>query len=130
MPSNTDTNTFCVIGGGIIGSWTSLHLARAGLPTVLIEQFPFSHTRGSSSGGSRSFRFLGDDDFNVLKYSLNEWLEMGKKIGSDLFIKTGLLSFGTSDDSYLLECMEALKKGGYPAQWLNASDIQEQYPMI
>ena len=80
MPSNKDTNTFCVIGGGIIGSWTSLHLARAGLPTVLIEQFPFPHTRGSSSGGSRSFRFLGDDDFNVLKYSLNEWLEMGKKL--------------------------------------------------
>ena len=130
MPPNTVKNSICVIGGGIIGSWTSLHLARAGLPTVLIEQFPFSHTRGSSSGGSRSFRFLGDDDFNVLKYSLNEWLEMGKKIGSDLFIKTGLLSFGTSDDSYLLECMEALKKGGYPAQWLNASDIQEQYPMI
>jgi glycine/D-amino acid oxidase-like deaminating enzyme len=39
----------CVIGGGIIGSWTALHLAEAGVHTTLIEQFPLPHTRGSAN---------------------------------------------------------------------------------
>jgi glycine/D-amino acid oxidase-like deaminating enzyme len=37
----------CVIGGGIIGSWTALHLAEAGAQTTLIEQFPLPHTVGA-----------------------------------------------------------------------------------
>ena len=49
-----------VVGGGIIGSWAALHLAEAGVYTTLFEQFPLPHTRGSSHGLSRAFRFLGE----------------------------------------------------------------------
>jgi len=47
-----DRSKYCVVGGGIIGSWTALQLRRAGVPVVLFEQFPLPHTRGSSHGGT------------------------------------------------------------------------------
>jgi len=40
------TAAVSVIGAGIIGSWTALHLAEAGISTTLIEQFPLPHARG------------------------------------------------------------------------------------
>jgi len=89
---------YCVIGGGIIGSWTALHLVREGVPTVLIEQFPFEHTRGSSHGGSRAFRMLGDDDLAMLIYSLSEWKDLEKAFSSSLFVQTGLINFGEDGD--------------------------------
>lgn len=52
-------DTYCVVGAGVIGSWTALHLRKAGKKTTLIEQFPIPHNRGSSHGGSRVFRMLG-----------------------------------------------------------------------
>jgi 2-polyprenyl-6-methoxyphenol hydroxylase-like FAD-dependent oxidoreductase len=57
---NKQSASVCVVGGGIIGSWTALHLAEAGVNTTLVEQFPLPHTRGSSHGLSRAFRFLGE----------------------------------------------------------------------
>jgi sarcosine oxidase/L-pipecolate oxidase len=80
---------YCVVGGGVIGSWTALHLIKAGKKTVLYEQFPLPTTRGSSHGASRVFRFLGDDTLDALEYSLDEWHALGRWLGSDLFIKTG-----------------------------------------
>ena len=63
-----------VVGAGIIGSWTAWHLQRelgeAGR-VALVDSFPLPHTRGSSHGGSRVIRFLGDDDLAKLDYSLD-----------------------------------------------------------
>ncbi len=50
------TGSVSVIGAGIIGSWTALHLAEAGVHTTLVEQFPLPHTRGSSHGLARVLR--------------------------------------------------------------------------
>ena len=99
----------CVIGGGIIGSWTALHLAEAGAQTTLIEQFPLPHTRGSSHGLSRAFRFLGELEMGRLDYSLTRWLALQKAIGETLFIKTGLLNFGPPGDPELARYMNVLK---------------------
>ena len=73
--------TVGVIGGGIIGSWTALHLAEVGVRTTLFEQFPLPHTRGSSHGLSRAFRLLGDDELDRLDYSLDRWCALKKETG-------------------------------------------------
>lgn len=88
------TGNVAVIGAGIIGSWTALHLAETGVRTTLIEQFPLPHTRGSSHGQSRAFRLLGELELDRLDYSLDRWRALEKLTGETLFIKTGLLNFG------------------------------------
>ncbi len=120
----------CVIGGGIIGSWTALHLAEAGAQTTLIEQFPLPHTRGSSHGLSRAFRFLGELEMGRLDYSLTRWLALQKAIGETLFIKTGLLNFGPPGDPELARYMNVLKDSERTVQWLENETIARRFPML
>ena len=122
--------TVGVIGGGIIGSWTALHLAEVGVRTTLFEQFPLPHTRGSSHGLSRAFRLLGDDELDRLDYSLDRWCALEKEIGETLFIKTGLLNFGPPGDPYLEKHMAVLRKGGRSCEWLESRVIAARFPML
>jgi len=122
--------TVAVIGAGIIGSWTALHLAEAGVHTTLIEQFPQPHTRGSSHGLSRAFRFLGELELDRLDYSLDRWLALEKMTGETLFVKTGLLNFGLPGDVELEKYMAVLRRGGRPFEWLDSGTIASRYPML
>lgn len=120
----------CVIGGGIIGSWAALHLAEAGAQVTLIEQFPLPHTRGSSHGLSRAFRFLGELELGRLDYSLDRWMALQQAIGEPLFIKTGLLNFGPPGDPELERYMNVLEDADRPVQWLDNEMIAQRYPML
>ena len=124
------TAAVSVIGAGIIGSWTALHLAEAGISTTLIEQFPLPHTRGSSHGLSRAFRLLGELELGRLDYSLQRWQDLEQACGETLFVKTGLLNFGLPGDTELETYMEVLREGGRPFEWLDAETIAERYPML
>jgi len=114
------TGNVAVIGAGIIGSWTALHLAETGVRTTLIEQFPLPHTRGSSHGQSRAFRLLGELELDRLDYSLDRWRALEKLTGETLFIKTGLLNFGPPGDAELEKYMAVLRDNGRPVEWLQA----------
>jgi len=122
--------TVAVIGAGIIGSWTALHLAEAGVKTTLIEQFPLPHSRGSSHGLSRAFRLLGDLELDRLDYSMDRWLALEKLTGDSLFIKTGLLNFGPRGDTVLEKHMAVLHAGGRPCEWLESEAIAARFPML
>ena len=120
----------CVIGGGIIGSWTGLHLVEAGVDTTLFEQFPLPHTRGSSHGQSRAFRFLGDPELDRLEFSLDRWKALEQATGETLYVRTGLLNFGPPGDVFLEEHMAIVRAGGRPCEWLEHDVIAERFPMI
>ena len=122
--------TICVIGGGIIGSWTALHLVEAGVSTVLFEQFPLPHTRGSSHGQSRAFRFLGDAELDRLEFSLDRWKALEQATGETLYVRTGLLNFGPEGDLFLEEHMAVVRAGGRPCEWLEHDVIAERFPML
>ena len=122
--------TVCVIGGGIIGSWTALHLVEAGVSTTLFEQFPLPHTRGSSHGLSRAFRLLGELELARLDYSLARWQALEKTTGETLFVKTGLLNFGPPGDPDLEKYMAVLRDGGRPFEWLESETIAARFPML
>lgn len=119
-----------VIGGGIIGSWAALHLAEAGVDTTLIEQFPLPHTRGSSHGLSRAFRFLGELELDRLDYSLSRWHALEEATGETLFVKTGLLNFGPPGDPDLERFMTVLQESERPVEWLGSEAIASRFPMI
>lgn len=127
---NKPQPTVCVIGGGIIGSWTALHLAEAGVRTTLFEQFPLPHTRGSSHGLSRAFRLLGELELDRLDYSLERWQGLENVTGKTLFVKTGLLNFGPPGDPMLEQYMAVLRDGGRPVEWLESNTIASRFPML
>jgi sarcosine oxidase/L-pipecolate oxidase len=127
---NKQSASVCVVGGGIIGSWTALHLAEAGVNTTLVEQFPLPHTRGSSHGLSRAFRFLGELELDRLDYSLSRWQALEKASGETLFIKTGLLNFGQPADPDLETFMAVLRRSERPVEWLDHETIAARFPML
>ena len=127
---NQQSTSVCVVGGGIIGSWAALHLAEAGVNTTLIEQFPLPHTRGSSHGLSRAFRFLGELELDRLDYSLSRWQELEETSGETLFVKTGLLNFGQPGDPDLETFMAVLRRSERPVEWLDHDTIAARFPML
>jgi len=120
----------CVIGAGIIGSWAALHLSEAGEDTVLLEQFPLPHTRGSSHGASRAFRYLGDETMDRLDYSMGRWQSLEADHDVELFRKTGLLNFGPKDDPWLKQFMSVVRAAGKRCDWLESAAIHERFPLL
>lgn len=127
---NSGAQKIAVIGGGIIGSWAALHLAEAGVHTSLFEQYPLPHTRGSSHGASRAFRFLGDETMDRLDYSMERWTSLERASGETLFRRTGLLNFGPEGDPWLGRHMDIVSAAGKPCGWLDAVAIRKRFPRL
>ena len=75
-----------VIGAGINGSWSALHLARKGYRTLLLEQFPLPHTRGSSHGQSRGIRKAYPEPFltKMMADAYEQWHRLEEENGIQL----------------------------------------------
>ena len=68
-PSMSDkTHAACVVGTGIIGSWTALHLAEAGVETTLLDgndqERPHAHN-GQRCGWHLTMGRVGRDRFQA-----------------------------------------------------------------
>nr|XP_026694925.1 peroxisomal sarcosine oxidase-like [Ciona intestinalis] len=76
-----------VVGAGVIGSWTALHLAKKGRKVLLLEQYQRSHTRGSSHGQSRIIRKLYVDQHHaqLMDEAYQLWNELQTSSGIDFF---------------------------------------------
>ena len=76
-----------------------------------------------------------------LEYSFDQWKSLEEAADNGpLFVKTGLINFGTCDksstdstnaeccnDQYLLKHMGVLKASGKPFEWLTPKDIASRY---
>ena len=76
-----------------------------------------------------------------LEYSFDQWKILEEEANNGpLYVKTGLINFGTCDkdkntdstsaecnDQYLLKHMGVLKASGKPFEWLTPSDIASRY---
>lgn len=85
-----------VIGAGAMGSATAWWLARRGASVLLLEQFEQGHTRGSSHGGSRIFRFAYPDAeyVRLAQESLVCWREAETDTGVVMVETTGAIDYG------------------------------------
>lgn len=84
-----------VLGGGAVGTAAAYHLARAGEPVTLVEQFELGHDRGSSHGAARITRHSYADPRYARRMleAFRLWRELEADAGCPLYVRTGGVSF-------------------------------------
>lgn len=133
MASSSSVSTVIVVGGGIFGVSTAVHLARRGIATTLVNDGPLA---GGASGRSlawlnssrkrspeyQQLRMVGIDRYRTLsaKYPDADWLRFD-----------GGLTWDADDASNEIAAVFAHERDlGYDALHLSASDIAAITPGI
>lgn len=121
-----------VIGAGVMGSAAAYHLSKDGQRTLLLERFEIAHTRGSSHGESRIFRFAYDNP-NYAKLAMQSyphWRTLEADSGEPLLETIGGLDV-THDPAHYADVSavaDALSQVGARFEPLNAAQIKTRYP--
>jgi sarcosine oxidase len=123
----TDTDVV-IIGGGVMGTAAAWALARRGREVVILEQFELGHTRGSSHGTSRIFRFSYHDPLYVglAMEALPLWRELEEESGRDLITTTGGLDLGEALNTHA----RALGTLGAAYEIIDGAEAGRRFPFL
>jgi sarcosine oxidase len=122
-----------VIGAGVFGAWTALHLRRAGRRVALVDEYGPGNARASSGGESRLIRMGYGPDELYTRWSVRSltlWEEFFALTSRPLLHRTGILWIANEDDAYTKASRETLARLGVPHESLNRAELEKHYPQI
>src|SRR5882724_13643980 len=123
-----------VVGAGVFGAWTALHLARRGKRVLLLDAYGPGHSRSSSGDESRIIRMgYGADEIYTQwsQRSLVQWKELFAATGNEtLFRKTGVLWLGKDSNEQLQATKNILQHNGVKFEELRRHAIVARYPQL
>lgn len=134
VTSSAQTFEYVIIGAGAMGSAAAYHLARDGRRVLLLEQFAVGHTRGSSHGESRIFRFAYPNaDYAQLAMQCKPlWRQLEAESGERLLIETGGLDLADDPEGFnaVDEVARTLERLGAAYALLDAEQVRARFPMF
>ena len=122
-----------VIGAGVFGAWTAVHLQRAGHRVTLIDAWGPAHSRASSGGESRLTRgaYGKDAIYTRMAFdSLKEWKALSAVSGLRIFHECGVLFFFPTAEPYVGDSIAAHKAAGMTTEALSNAEMARRFPMI
>jgi len=123
-----------VVGAGVFGAWTALHLARRGKRVLLLDAYGPGHARSSSGDESRIIRMgYGADEVYTQwsQRSLIQWKKLFATTRKEaLFQKTGVLWLAESGNARLQATREVLRRNEVEFEDLDREAIGFRYPQI
>jgi glycine/D-amino acid oxidase-like deaminating enzyme len=123
-----------VVGAGVFGAWTALHLRRTGRSVALLDAYGAGHERSSSGGESRIIRMgYGADEIYTrwTMRSLALWTEFCELVGRpEFFQRTGVLWTPRPDDPRAEETQAVFERCGVKFQRLNPRELAQSYPQL
>lgn len=123
-----------IIGAGAMGSAAAYHLAKDKRRVLLLEQFSIGHTRASSHGESRIFRYA----YPQLSYARLAmqckpmWRELEADAGETLLRDTGGLDFADEPAAFaqVQEVAQALAAAGGAYDILDRAALARRFPQF
>src|SRR5258708_10512471 len=123
-----------VVGAGVFGAWTALHLARRGKRVLLLDAYGPGHSRSSSGDESRIIRMgYGADEIYTQwsMRSLAQWKELFAATRNEaLFKKTGVVWMAEAGSAELSATKEVLKRNGVAFNEWGREELSKRYPQI
>jgi len=123
-----------VVGAGVFGAWTALHLAKRGKRVLLLDAYGPGHSRSSSGDESRIIRMgYGADEIYTQwsMRSLAQWKELFAATRNEaLFKKTGVLWLAEAGNAQQSATKEVLKRNGVAFNEWGREELSERYPQI
>jgi sarcosine oxidase len=123
-----------VVGAGVFGAWTALHLQRAGHRVGLLDAYGPGNARGSSGGQSRVIRMGYGDQEIYSRWSMRSlglWKELLGQAGRPAqFQPAGVLWMARERDPLTTKTLETLARLGVHHEKLEASDLRARWPQI
>ncbi len=122
-----------VVGAGVFGVWTALHLRKLARSVLLVEAFGPANSRASSGGESRLIRMgYGPDEIYTrwAMHSLARWTQLFVQTGQPLFHRCGVLWLARDEDAYSLATLETLTRIGVRFESLTRAELQARYPQM
>jgi len=122
-----------VVGAGVFGVWTAVHLQRMGKRVLLLDAWGPANGRASSGGESRLIRgSYGPDRVysRMALDSLEEWSALSDRADLPLFHRCGILFlFGRGED-YASETIHAHRRLALPTEVLDSQAIARRFPQF
>jgi sarcosine oxidase len=117
-----------VIGAGVAGSAAARALAQGGREVLVLEQFELNHTRGSSHGTSRIFRFSYDDPTYVrmAMEALPLWRDLEAETGESLILRLGGIDCGKDISVHA----RALELCGAAHEVISPAAVSKRFPRL
>lgn len=115
-----------VLGAGIVGLSAAWDLAQnQHEKTLVIEQFPFPHSRGSSAGQSRIYRkaYTQPPYTQLMKASMPIWRQIESFSRTKLLIECGLLYGG--DNATKNSVISSLQNNGLKYECLKIPEVSD-----
>jgi sarcosine oxidase len=119
-----------VVGAGAMGSAAAWWLARRGRRVALVDRFEAGHTRGSSHGASRIFRYAYADPVMVrlVIEARPLWDELQDDAGERLLDEIGALDHG--DPATVDALAAAMAAGGVTFERMRPEAAAERWPHL
>src|SRR5690349_12297380 len=120
-----------VIGVGSMGSSTCYYLAKKGIKVLGLEQFDIPNQLSSHTGQSRIIRkayYEHPDYVPLLQRAYENWNELEKESGQQIYYKTGLLYAGDPGGDIIQGVKLAAKVHAIEVNLLDHAFIHSWYP--
>ena len=123
-----------VVGGGIAGAMTALHLQRRGSQVTLIDRWEPGHARAASSDINRVIRAISGADALYTEWareSRSRWLELMEETGQSLMYECGALILATEGHCHWEDATPATYDAvGVPYERLTSEEVRARFPQF
>jgi len=131
MPPKSDA---VVVGAGIAGIMTALHLQRKGVSVTVIDRWEPGHPRASSSDHNRIFRSIhGKDEFYTrwVREARLRWMELQEEMGCTLYEECGALVLaGEGHSAWEDATIPTFERLGIPHFIFGVDELKVRFPQF